>query len=219
MSSPLDVARRKPPKERRAEIIEAAAAIALADGLERVTARRVAEALGVFPGLVNHYFRSADDLVAAAFVHAAASEHEQVFTYAEAAATRPEQIERLLTEWLSTEHDSMSLLWLDAWQASRRRPALLSAVTEQMSVDLARLEALIRAGIEDGQLEVEVADVAAAALQLMALVDATSIQAAVRATIDYTPVYDLAIDTAENILGLPRGALRNRLPGLNGRFR
>ena len=62
MSSPLDAARRKPPKERRAEIIEAAAGIALADGLERVTARRVAEALGVFPGLVNHYFGSADDL-------------------------------------------------------------------------------------------------------------------------------------------------------------
>lgn len=209
MSSPPDSARRKAPEERRAEMIEAAAAIALADGLERVTARRVAEALGVFPGLVSHYFRSADELVAAAFVHAAASEHTQVFTHAEAATTRPEQIERLLNEWLSTEHDSMSLLWLDAWQASRRRPALMSAVTDQMSVDLSRLQTLIQAGIEEGHLEVANADVAAAALQLMALVDATSIQAAVRARIDYTPVYEMAIDTAETILGLPRGALRN----------
>ena len=208
MSSLPSAARRKPPEERRAEIIEAAASIALADGLDRVTARRVAEALGVFPGLINHYFRSADDLVAAAFAYAAASEHEQVFTYAEAAATRPEQIARLLQEWLSSDHDAMSLLWLDAWQASRLRPTLRNAVTEQMNVDLTRLEALIHAGIDERQLQV--GDVAAAALQIMALVDATSIQAAVRATFDYTPVFRMAIDTAATILGLPPGALRHR---------
>lgn len=51
---------------------------------------------------------------------------------------------------------------------------------------------------------------AAAALQIMALVDATSIQAAVRATFDYTPVFRMAIDTAATILGLPPGALRDR---------
>lgn len=208
MSSPPYAARRKPPAERRAEIIGTAAGIALAEGLEKVTARRVAEALGVFPGLVNHYFRSADDLVAAAFVQAATGEHEQVFTYAQAAATRPEQIGRLLHEWLSTDHDAMSLLWLDAWQASRRRPALQRAVTEQMSVDLTRLEALIRAGIDEHQLQVE--NAAAAALQIMALVDAASIQAAVRSRIDYTPVYNMAIETAATILGLSRGALRQR---------
>jgi AcrR family transcriptional regulator len=208
MSSLPSAARRKAPAQRRAEIIEAAAGIAVADGLERVTARRVAEALGVFPGLVNHYFRSADELVATAFLHAAAAEHQQVFTYAEAAATRPEQIARLLHEWLSPGHDSMSLLWLDAWQASRLRPALRNAVTQQMNVDLTRLEGLIRAGIDDRQLEVE--DVAAAALQIMALVDATSIQAAVRAAFDYAPVFRMAIDTAATILGLPPSALRHR---------
>jgi DNA-binding transcriptional regulator YbjK len=62
MSSPDRATRRKPPDERRAEIIETASAIALAEGLDKVTARRVADALGVFPGLVNHYFRTADAL-------------------------------------------------------------------------------------------------------------------------------------------------------------
>jgi AcrR family transcriptional regulator len=206
MSSPRNTARRKPPETRRVEIIETAANIALVDGLDKVTARRVADALGVFPGLITHYFRSSDELVAAAFAHAATREDEEVFSYAEAGVTPVEQIRRLLRDWLDSRHDSVSLLWLDAWQASRRRPALLNAVTEEMTSQLTRLEALIRDGNDAGHLHV--ADAAAAALQIMALIDATSVQAAVRTTIDYTPVSDMAVDTAENILGLPRGALR-----------
>ena len=42
----------------------------------------------------------------------------------------------------------------------------------------------------------------------MALVDATSVQAAVRSAIDYAPVTDMLLDTTEGTLGLPRGALR-----------
>ncbi|HXO08558.1 MAG TPA: TetR family transcriptional regulator [Solirubrobacteraceae bacterium] len=206
MSSPPNTARRKPPEARRTEIMQTAASIALTDGLDKVTARRVADALGVFPGLINHYFRSADELVAAAFAHAAARETDEVLSYAETAATPVEQIARLLRDWLDSRHDSVSLLWLDAWQASRRRPALLNAVTEQMKAQLTRLETLIRAGNDSDDLHV--ADAAAAALQIMALIDATSVQAAIRTKIDYTPVSDMAIDTAENILGIPQGALR-----------
>ena len=160
----------------------------------------------MFPGLINHYFRSADELVAAAFAQAAARETDEVLSYAGAAATPVAQIGRLLRGWLDPGHDSVSLLWLDAWQASRRRPALLNAVTEQMKTQLTRVETLIRAGNDRDDLHV--ADAAAAALQIMALIDATSVQAAVRTKIDYTPVADMAIDTAENILGIPRGALR-----------
>ena len=54
-SRPQATARRKPASERLAEIIETAAAIAVAEGLDRVTAKRVAAELGVFPGLVSHY--------------------------------------------------------------------------------------------------------------------------------------------------------------------
>jgi AcrR family transcriptional regulator len=206
MSSSTSAVRRKPPEERRAEIIQTAATIALDEGLEKVTARRVADALGVFPGLVNHYFRSADELVAAAFAHAAANESDDVFGHAEEAATPLEQIQRMLREWLDDQQDSVSLLWLDAWQASRRRPALLTAVTEQMNADLARLETLIRAGIDHGQFHV--ADPTAAAIRIMALVDATSIQAAVRTAIDYAPVSEMALTITEDTLGLPPGALR-----------
>jgi hypothetical protein len=89
------------------------------------------------------YFNSADELVATAFAHAASSERDLVFGQAEEAATPTERMRRLLAAWLAPERDAVSLLWLDAWQASRRRAAVLAAVTAQMNLDLDRLERII----------------------------------------------------------------------------
>jgi AcrR family transcriptional regulator len=206
MSSTRSITRRKPPQERRAEILQTASQLAVSEGLERVTARRVADALGVFPGLINHYFRSADELVAAAFAHAAASERAEVFGHAEAAVTPIEQLRRLLRAWLDRDRDAISLLWLDAWQASRRRPALLTAVTEQMNADVDRLGPLLQRGHDIGDFHVE--DPPATATRVFALIDGLSIQAAIRATIDYTTVGEMVLDTVERMLGLAPGALR-----------
>ncbi len=67
---------RKSPAERRDEIVAAACRIALEEGLQSVTLRRVAEVVGIMPGLVNHYFPVADDLAAIAFAAAAEAERE-----------------------------------------------------------------------------------------------------------------------------------------------
>ena len=146
-SRPRATTRRKPAGERLAEITETAAALAVSEGLDKVTAKSVAGVLGVFPGLVTHYFATADELVAAAFAHAVTAEREEVFGQA-ALADRPVgQLRQLLGAWLQPERDPVSLLWLDAWQASRRRPALMAEVSKQMNTDLDRLSALIGAGI------------------------------------------------------------------------
>ena len=197
--------RRKPPHERRAEILATAASIAVSEGLHHVTARRVADALGVFPGLVSHYFITADDLVAAAFAHAAEDERDEVFGHAQTAGEPVEQIQRLLTEWLRADRDAISLLWLDAWQASRRRPALLAEVTRQMNKDYDRLRPIIEAGVAIGQFRLS--DPGAAGLRIMALTDAMCIQAAIRTTIDYSHVREMVISGAERELGLAPGTL------------
>ncbi|MFB6820824.1 TetR/AcrR family transcriptional regulator [Streptomyces virginiae] len=67
---------RKSPEARRAEIVETAAAVALAEGLECLTLRRIADELAVRPGLISHYFPSVEDLVAEAFGTAAGAELE-----------------------------------------------------------------------------------------------------------------------------------------------
>ena len=197
--------RRKPASQRRAEIIETAASIAVSEGLDKLTAKRVAETLGVFPGLVSHYFATADELVAAAFAHAAEQERDDVFGHAGAAGPPRDQVRRLLAAWLHEDRDPVSLLWLDAWQASRRRPALRDEVARQMHADLDRLSALIRAGAATGDFRI--ADPRETAIQVLGLIDGLSVQAATRSTLDYTAVRAMVITTTERLLGLGHGTL------------
>ncbi|MFJ6939796.1 TetR/AcrR family transcriptional regulator [Streptomyces sp. NPDC101132] len=77
---------RKSPEARRAEIVEAATAVALAEGLECVTLRRIADELTVRPGLISHYFPSAEELVAEAFGTAATAELDRLVPEVTAAA-------------------------------------------------------------------------------------------------------------------------------------
>ena len=67
-------AKRKLPAERHGELLGRAVEISRADGLSAVTLRKVAADLGVTPGLVSHYFSSAEQLITAAFRTAATEE-------------------------------------------------------------------------------------------------------------------------------------------------
>ena len=201
-SRPQPGPRRKAPAQRRAEIIEAAAGIAVHDGLDKVTAKRVAAVLGVRPGLVDHYF-SADQLVAAAFGHAASAERNQLFDDTEPVPDPVARLKRLMAAWLAPDHDEISLLWLDAWQACRHRPVLREEVTAQMNEDIRRFAHLIQTGNDSGQLSVGKPETAA--LQIMSLVDGLSVQSALRGTVDYTDVRTLVAAVTEQILGLRLG--------------
>jgi AcrR family transcriptional regulator len=199
------VARRKPPQERRAEIVAAASAVALAEGLESLTLRRVADALGVVPGLVNHYFPAVDDLVAVAFSEAASGELEQVFAAAGEGGTPAQRMRAVLALLVSQDRDSISLLWLDAWQAAARRPALRAEVSRQMDAWQHRLTELIRAGVDAGSFHAE--DPATVAVQVLAMIDGLSVQAVMRSAADHAAVRDLVIATTERELGLRPGDL------------
>ena len=59
------------PDERRQAIIEATLAVAQRQGLGATTVRDVAHEMGTSSGLIHHYFASMDDVLAAAFEHAA----------------------------------------------------------------------------------------------------------------------------------------------------
>ncbi|MFJ7206542.1 TetR/AcrR family transcriptional regulator [Streptomyces sp. NPDC098789] len=72
---------RKSPEARRAEIVDAATAVALTEGLECVTLRRIADELAVRPGLISHYFPSVEDLVAEAFGNAAGAELDALLPF------------------------------------------------------------------------------------------------------------------------------------------
>ena len=179
--------------------------LALAEGLESLTLRRVADALGVVPGLVNHYFRSVEDLVAEAFAAAAYGEFSTLFDVVDAAGAPVERMRALIGLLVSDDRDDISLLWIDAWNASRRRPALHAEVSRQMLVWQERLADLVSAGVADGVFRAT--DAFAAATRIMAVSDAFSLQAAVRSPADYVVVRQMVIDNAERELDLRPGEL------------
>jgi AcrR family transcriptional regulator len=206
MKKTIETKKRKPPAERRDEILAAASRLAVAEGLERLTLRRVAEELGVVPGLVNHYFPVADDLVAAAFGYAAAAERDAILRAIDPQAPPLAQMRYIISHLLDNSADATSLLWLDAWQATRNRPPLRAEVAAQMLGWQEGMIGVIGRGVAAGVFGVSAPR--RAAVRIMALIDGFSIQAAMRSQIAYDAVRDLVFETIARELGLPPGALQ-----------
>lgn len=167
MVSSLEARRvRKQPDERRAEILAAAADIALAEGLECITLRAVAERIGVRPGLITHYYPSAEDLVIAAFVRAAESERDGADPVEGAPLAR---VAAFVRDMEAPSSDPISKLWLNARHLSRFIPALAEAVHEQEKLNVASLLAMIEGGVADGTFRCD--DPLAACVRILVAID------------------------------------------------
>lgn len=196
---------RKSPGERRAEILRAAVDIALSDGLEAVTLRSVSEAQGITIGLVGHYYPAVDELLAEAFTTVAQGEIDELFTHAQAEADPVETMRSLLRQLLAVERGPVSLLWIDAWHAGRRRPPLLAAVSRLMVTWLEEVATVIEDGRAAGAFRND--DAMASATRIMSVVDGLIVNAAMRDAIDNSPVRGLVTSLAEQELGLPPATL------------
>ncbi|MBW8793386.1 MAG: TetR family transcriptional regulator C-terminal domain-containing protein [Streptomyces sp.] len=194
---------RKAPAERRGEIVATAARIGLTEGLECVTLRRIADELGVQPGLVGHYFPAADELVAEAFTHATMRELDGLLP------PEPDDPLRTFRRFFglttSAEFDDVSKLWLNARHLSRYRPVLREHVMKQELLWCRRLEELIAAGTAAGPFAC--ADPWGAATRVLVAIDGAS--AYVNTTVEHrrTPTADMPRTVAESELGLERGML------------
>lgn len=218
---------RKDPAARRAEIVAAAAAVALAEGLECVTLRRIAEELAVRPGLISHYFPSAEDLVAEAFGSAATGELDRLLPAehgeldrplpaehavpdrplpAERAALTPTgRLARFLARTSGEEYDAISRLWINARHLSRYRSVLRDRVARQEAAWRGRLEGVIRDGVEAGEFATE--DPAAVAVQLLVVLDGLGVHANTATPERPAAVLRMPLTTAERELGLRPGTL------------
>jgi len=196
---------RRSAEDRRQEIATAATRLALSEGLDQVTLRRLAEELDVAGSLVSHYFPAVDDLLAEAFAAAAKAELEAIFAGIDAIDDPLDALRTLLRSLVEEERDSLSTLWIDAWHAGRRRPALAAEVARQTDEWNARLAELLQRGCDAGRFRAAHPRVAAA--RVMAVIDGLSVHSTVRGTLDYESVEQLVFVVAESELGLPRGAL------------
>lgn len=193
---------RKAPEERREEILSEAAAIALEQGLERITLRAVATRLGVRPGLISHYFPAAEDLVEEAFVRAATIERERFFPEAGAPV---ERLARFVDHIDSGASLPLARLWLNARHLSRFTPSLEETLREQDELDRSRLSAIIAAGVAAGEFA-EV-DPEAASIRLLIAVDGSGSYVNSTGDLSHPAQARFVADVAEWTLGLAPGTL------------
>ncbi len=194
---------RKKPEERRAEILAAAAAIAVEDGLERITLRAVAERLGVRPGLITHYFPAAEDLVVAAFVRAASDEREDLLS---PGGTPLERLAHFVAHTDGEPGMALGRLWLNARHLSRFHPALADALDEQEALDREHLIAFITEGVAAGDFAA--VDPEEACVRIWMAVDGKGAYANSRSLFLNDASEHFVGDAAEWALGLPPGSLR-----------
>ena len=171
-------AKRKLPAERHGELLTKAVEISQAEGLSAVTLRRVATDLGVTPGLVSHYFSSAEQLIAAAFGTAAVADLDQARASVEGAAGATGKIDALMGYVLDDVSEDASALWLDAWSLGRRNPTLAAEAAALTDDWLAFIRGIVEAGRESG--EFTVADVDVAAQRLLIMIDGLGAQKVIR---------------------------------------
>lgn len=208
MSSPAPRVR-KHPEERRAEIVSEAAVIALAEGLERVTLRAVAEGLGVRPGLISHYYPAAEDLVAAAFVRAATEEREELFSGAGSPFAR---LACLISRIEAA--DGLTKLWLNARHLCRFSPVLRQALLEQEQLGHRRLTGLIEEGRVAGAFSVP--DPEAAATRILVAIDGAGTYINYSGAVQHQALTHFVTEVAEWTLGLSPGGLAASVAGLRG---
>ncbi|WP_217144503.1 TetR/AcrR family transcriptional regulator [Streptomyces sp. AC627_RSS907] len=208
-SRPQPKRTRKSPEQRRAEIVETAARIALEEGLELITLRRVAEELGVRPGLISHYFPVADHLVSEAFTHATTRERESLLPPHEQDLPPVDRLARFLVGLADGDYLDLSRLWLNARHLSRFKDPLRLAVRTQESLTRTALVALMDRGVQAGEFTSD--DTLRTAAHILITVDGLGSYA----NDDAEPeggldLGDVAIETAEARLGLAPGTLRAR---------
>lgn len=203
---------RKQPAERRAEIVDEAARIALESGLERITLRAVADRLGVRPGLITHYYPAADDLVIAAFVRAVARERDELVPIG---GTPMNRLARMVAYAESEDARGISRLWLNARHLCRFNPALVEALQDQEALDRARLTSLIMEGTDDGTFAPD--EPFAACIRILIAIDGMWAYANNTGTFSHEAYSRFVTDTTEWALRLPPGTVRAAVSALGER--
>ncbi|MFF2371545.1 TetR/AcrR family transcriptional regulator [Agromyces sp. NPDC058110] len=210
MSRPVrKKAERKSPAERSAEIADAAASVALEQGLFAVTMRAVAARIDVAPALVAHYEPNMDALVARTFRAVVSSELREVAALVLAAEEPRAQLALLLETLLDGERDDVTTVWVEAWAMGRRNEVLGAAVRDEMDDWQALIQGIVEAGVASRAFTTD--DPAGVAWQTLGMIDGLNAQALVRWG-DSGRRGSMIGTAVEGLLGLERGALSREYP-------
>lgn len=194
---------RKPASERRAEILAAAASIALSEGLERITVRSVASRLNVRPGLVSHYFPAVDTLIVEAFMVAA---NEGQFDTQITLESPAERLAAIFEGLRDAKAQAQYRLWSSARNFSRTSAAMAMALEELEEAGRSRMTDLIEQGARTGDFAG--VDATAACVRIYMAIDGYGVYANNPMPFSHDAYDYFVSDVAEWALGLAPGSLR-----------
>lgn len=170
-----DVARvRLSVAERREELLRAAVEQIEARGVAAVRIADVASALGVSNALVLYHFSSKEQLVAAAFAHAAEADLAHLRRLLGRRTTAVRRLRSAVRWYAPTGQAKGWRLWIEGWAASLRDPELRRVAASLDQEWKAALTRVIAEGVAAG--EFRCTDPASAAWRLTAFLDGLAVQ-------------------------------------------
>ncbi len=130
------------------------------------------------PGLVSHYFSSAEQLIAAAFRTAADADLDGARARVGGVERAGAKVGALMDYLLDDVSDEASALWLDAWSLGRRNPTLAAEAAVLTDDWLDFIGGIVAEGQDSG--EFTVVDVEVSARRLLIMIDGLGAQKVIR---------------------------------------
>ena len=168
---------RKRVQVRREEILSATVRQIQRVGIDSLRIADVAGSLSVSPALLIYHFQTKENLVAAAFRHAAERDLLKMARIVAGSASAPARLMEALRWYAPSGKARGWTLWIDGW-SSAMRDAMLAEVISDLDAQWRQSVAdLIAEGIEAGDFATD--DPMAAATRITALLDGLAVKALV----------------------------------------
>ncbi|MFI8828282.1 TetR/AcrR family transcriptional regulator [Streptomyces sp. NPDC053431] len=188
--------------ERREALLRAAVARIEARGVAALRIADVAAELGVSNALVLYHFATKEQLVAAAFAHAAEQDLARLRTLLGRRTTAVRRLRAAVRWYAPTGQAKGWRLWIESWAAAPREPALREVAGALDRAWKDALTSVISEGAAAG--EFSCADPAAAAWRLTAFLDGMAVQmTAYPGTLSRATMLEWADAALTRELGLP----------------
>jgi AcrR family transcriptional regulator len=163
---------------RRGELLDAARQVVLERGMASTRIADIAQATNVSGGLVHYHFATKDELMAEMLRASSEVEQQQLSQIVDAQASALDRLDRVLRYYIPrTRTDQSWILWIEAWSAGLRAPAMQAILLELERAWLQALERVIRDGVAGGEFSCP--DPAASAERLDALLDGLMVRSTV----------------------------------------
>ncbi|MBR8638463.1 TetR/AcrR family transcriptional regulator [Streptomyces tuirus] len=160
--------------ERRGELLRAAVEQIEARGVAAVRIADVASALGVSNALVLYHFSTKEQLVAAAFRHAAEDDLAHLRKLLGRRTTALRRLQTAVRWYAPTGQAKGWRLWIEGWAAALREPALREVTQDLDRQWKAAIAEVIAEGVAAGEFHCP--DPHGTALRLTALLDGLAVQ-------------------------------------------